>query len=422
MKKLLMFLLATLLVGSIFLAGCSNKEGASGASSDKVTLNVALWDENVSEVVDKSIDLFKEKHPEVEVKVTYTPFADYWTKLKTSLAGGSGPDIFWMNGPNFHQYASSGLIKDIQPLIDADSLDTSVYTQALVDLYTYEDNLYGLPYFLDSIGLFYNKKMFDDAGIPYPDDTWDWAKVEEVGAKLTDKEKGIYGYIASSANQAGYYNLIHQAGGFIISEDKTKSGFASPEAQSALQWTKDLMDKGISPSAQAQIETKVNQIFGSGKAAMLPNISVNAPVLHEMLGDDLGVAVLPKGKEKASIIHGLSWAMNAKTKHEELAWELQKVLSGEEAGKFMAESGFSIPAYKGTEEAWLESIPSLDLKVFVDSLEFGVPYPVSKNTAEWQDVENKEIQDALLGKKSIEDATKKLASKMDEILAKESEN
>ncbi|KKI92488.1 ABC transporter substrate-binding protein [Bacillus sp. SA1-12] len=421
MKKMFLLLLGVMLIGSVFLAGCS-KEGASGGSSDKVTLNVALWDENVSEVVDKSIELFKEKHPEVEVKVTYTPYADYWTKLKTSLAGGSGPDIFWMNGPNFYQYASTGLIKDIQPLIDGDKLDTSVYTPALVDLYTYEDKLFGLPYFLDSIGLFYNKKIFDEAGIPYPDETWDWSKVEEVGKKLTDKENGIYGYIASSSNQAGYYNLIHQAGGFIISDDKTKSGFNSPEAQSALQWTKDLMDEGISPSAQAQIETKVNQIFGSGKAAMLPNISVNAPVLHEMLGEDLGVAVLPKGKEQASIVHGLSWVMNEKTKHEELAWELQKVLSGEEAGKWMAESGFSIPAYTGTEDAWLESIPSLDLNVFVDSLEFGVPYPVSKNTAEWQEVENKEIQDALLGKKSVEEATKKIASEMDKILAKESEN
>ncbi|MGM7722782.1 ABC transporter substrate-binding protein [Metabacillus sp. Hm71] len=422
MRKFFSLLLGVILIGSIFLAGCSSKEGASGGSSDKVTLNVALWDENVSEVVDKSIELFKEKHPEVEVKVTYTPYADYWTKLKTSLAGGSGPDIFWMNGPNFYQYASSGLIKDIQPLIDGDKLDTSVYTPALVNLYTYEDKLFGLPYFLDSIGLFYNKKIFDEAGIPYPDETWDWAKVEEVGKKLTDKENGIYGYIASASNQAGYYNLIHQAGGFIISDDKTKSGFDSPEAQSALQWTKDLMDEGISPSAQAQIETKVNQIFGSGKAAMLPNISVNAPVLHEMLGEDLGVAVLPKGKEQASIVHGLSWVMNAKTKHEELAWELQKVLAGEEAGKWMAESGFSIPAYKGTEDAWLESIPSLDLKVFVDSLEFGVPYPVSKNTAEWQEIEDKEIQAALLGKKSIEDATKKIASEMNKILEKESKN
>lgn len=419
MKRGSLLLFITVFIGSIILAGCSNKEGASGNSSDKVTLNVALWDENVSDVVDKSIAQFKDENPDVEVKVTYTPFADYWTKLKTSLAGGSGPDIFWMNGPNFYQYASSGLIKDIQPLIDGDGLDTSVYTPALIDLYTYGDKLWGLPYFLDSVGLFYNKKMFDDAGIPYPDETWDWAKIEEVGSKLTNKEKGIYGYIASAANQAGYYNLIHQAGGFVISEDKTKSGFNSAETQSALQWTKDLMDKGISPSAQAQIETKVNQIFGSGKAAMLPNISVNAPTLYEMLGDDLGVAVLPKGKQQASIVHGLSWVMNNKTKHEKLAWELQKVLAGEEAGKSLAESGFSIPAYKGTEDAWVNSIPTLDLKVFVDSLKFGVAYPVSKNTTEWQDVENKEIQDALLGKSSIEEATENIATKMNEILAEE---
>ena len=77
----------------------------------------------------------------------------------------------------------------------------------------------------------------------------------------------------------------------------------------------------------------------------------------------------------------------------------------------------SIPAYKGTEDAWIKSIPSVDLQVFIDSLEFGVPYPVSENTTKWQDVENEEIQKMLLGQTSIDEATEAVAEKMNEILA-----
>ncbi|GIO58029.1 MULTISPECIES: ABC transporter substrate-binding protein [Paenibacillus] len=416
MARKMSIILVFLFLFTAVMTGCG---GSSGEAGGKKVINVALWDENVKDTVNKSIELYKKNHPDVEVKVTYTPWADYWTKLKTSLAGNSGPDVFWMNGPNFYAYASKGWIKDLQPLIDESKLDTSVYTDALVNLYTYNDHLYGLPYFLDAVGLYYNKELFDKAGVSYPDGSWTWDTIEQNAAKLTDKQNGVYGYTALIDSQSGYYDLIHQAGGYIISEDKTKSGFDSPEALSAFQWEKKLMDQGYSPNAQQQLETKPLQLFGSGKAAMFPAISVSAPELYKLLGDKLGVAPLPAGKQKATIVHGLSWAMNEKTKHQQEAWDLIQVLSGKEGEQYLAESGFSIPAYKGTEEGWLKSIPSLDLKVFVDSLDFAVPYPVSERTAEWQDVETKELQDAYLGKKSFEEALKTIADKMNEILAEE---
>ncbi|OZB91103.1 sugar ABC transporter substrate-binding protein [Paenibacillus sp. XY044] len=416
MTRKMSIILVFLFLFTAVLTGCG---GSSGEAGGKKVINVALWDENVKDTVNKSIELFKKSHPDVEVKVTYTPWADYWTKLKTSLAGNSGPDVFWMNGPNFYAYASKGWIKDLQPLIDESKLDTSVYTDALVNLYTYNDHLFGLPYFLDAVGLYYNKELFDKAGVSYPDGSWTWDTIEQNAAKLTDKQNGVYGYTALIDSQSGYYDLIHQAGGYIISEDKTKSGFDSPEALSAFQWEKKLMDQGYSPNAQQQLETKPLQLFGSGKAAMFPAISVSAPELYKLLGDKLGVAPLPAGKQKATIVHGLSWTMNEKTKHQQEAWDLIQVLSGKEGEQYLAESGFSIPAYKGTEEGWLKSIPSLDLKVFVDSLDFAVPYPVSERTAEWQDVETKELQDAYLGKKTFEEALKTIADKMNEILAEE---
>jgi multiple sugar transport system substrate-binding protein len=410
---------------SLLLAACSgsnsggNTGGSSGSSGGKKTLNVALWDENAKGFLDETIALYKKDHPNVDVKVTYTPWADYWTKLKTSLAGKGGPDVFWMNGPNIYAYASSGLVKDLQPLIDKDSMDTSVYTPALVDLYTYKGNLFGIPYFLDSIGLYYNKEIFDKAGVSYPDDTWTWDTVSENAPKLTDKDNGIYGFIANTANQTGYYNFIHQAGGNIINPDKSKSGFNTPETLSAFEWMDSFMKNGDSPTQQQQLETEPLQLFGSGKAAMFTALSVNGPQLNEMLGDKLAVAPLPAGKQKASIVHGLSWSINNNTKNEQEAWDLVKVLTSKEGNMKLANSGFSIPAYKGTEDGWLKSIPSLNLQVFVDALEYGVPYPVSEKTAEWQAVETKEIQDAFLGKKSFADALKALAEGMDNILAEE---
>jgi multiple sugar transport system substrate-binding protein len=385
MKKLICFNVLVLML--VLLAACS-----SGTGGNKQTIEVALWDENTKEAVNASIKAFNEKHPDVKVNVTYTPWADYWTKLKTSLGGGSGPDVFWMNGPNFYQYSTQGLIKNLEPFIEDDSnFSKDIYFPAVVDLYSLEGDLYAAPYFVDAVGLYYNKTLFDDAGLE----------------------------AHTVQSQSGYYNLMHQAGGYIISDDKTKSGFNTPEAKEAFNFIQNLIDKGISPSTQTQIETKPEQMFMSGKVAMLPRISVSAAEFEGELGEELGVAPLPKGKQEASIVHGIGWAMNEKTKDQDLAWELIKSLANEDGNRVIAESGFSIPAIKGMSDVWKESLPSLDLQIFIDAQETGVAYPVSKRTAEWQDVETAEIQRAFLGQQTIDEALEKIGTKMDEILEAE---
>jgi len=418
MKKIFSWIALTLMV--ISLVACSSN---SSSGENKKKLEVALWDENASDAVDASIEAFKKDHPDVEVNVTYTPWADYWTKLKTSLGGGSGPDVFWMNGPNFYQYSTQGLIKNLEPFISQDSqFNKDAYFPAVVDLYSLEGELYAAPYFVDAVGLFYNKKLFDEAGVEYPDESWTWEDIKEAGEKLTNHDKGIYGYAAHTVgNQQGYYNLIHQAGGFIISDDKTTSGFNTPEAKKAFTFLQDLFDKGISPSTQSQIETKVDQLFISNKLAMLPSINVNASTFVDELGDSVGVAPLPAGKQEAAIVHGIGWAMNEKTKDEELAWELVKYLANEDGNRVIAETGFSIPAIKSMSDIWKESLPSLDLQVFIDAQETGVAYPVSKRTAEWQDIEMKEIQAAFLGQQTIDEALEKVGTEMNAILKEEQE-
>lgn len=83
MKKRMSVLISVLFVLTALLSACGGGN-ASGGNNGKKVINVALWDENVRDTLDKSIKIFNEKHPNVEVKVTYTPWADYWTKLKNS--------------------------------------------------------------------------------------------------------------------------------------------------------------------------------------------------------------------------------------------------------------------------------------------------------------------------------------------------
>ncbi len=415
MKKNIFLSLMIFLIAGILIACGGNEK----ASKDGNTIDVALWDENVKPIVNESIKRFNEKHPDVKVNVTYTPFKDYWTKLRTGLNGGSGPDIFWMNGPNFYDYVDNGLINDVEDALVKGDISKDDITPAILDLYSKDDKLYGLPFFSDMVALYYNKAIFDEKNIPYPDDTWDWSKIEEVGKELTDKSKGIYGFGSAFSDQQGFYNYIPQNGGFIMSEDKTESGYDTPEAIEALEWQYKMMKEGISPTAQEQVETELIQSFSSGKIAVWPALSVRAGQLFETLGEDLGVTVLPTGKQRATTVHGISWAVNAKKQDDEVIQDLALELSGKDAQKQLAEAGFGIPTFLDQQDIWTESIEELDLAPLIESMKNdGVPYPVSKNTSEWQKVQNDEIQKALFGEQTVEEAVKKIATEMNEILTK----
>ncbi|MFC4776879.1 ABC transporter substrate-binding protein [Paenibacillus sp. GCM10023252] len=437
MRKV-MFVLVSILILSLLTAACSagNKEANNppaatngnakqGASEEankpkeNITLNIAVWDDKLKQTLDQVIEIYKKDHSHVDVQVTITPNKDYFTKVQTSLVGGSGPDLFMMNGPNFNKFASLGLLTNLEENIGKDKLDLSVYPQGINELYQIDKQSYGIPFFLGSIGLFYNKELFDQANIPYPDATWNWDTLKENAAKLTNKEKKVFGYVAVNSDQVGYYPLVYQAGGQIISADKKSSGLALPETKQAIQFMKDLMDEGISPSAQQQLETDPLQLFGSGGAAMYPGGSFDASNLTKLLGDKLGVAALPQGKQQGFYVHGSSWVINKASKHQQEAWELLRLLTGKEGQELLAKNAVNFPAYTDYVKVWAESIPSLDMSPFITSLDHTAPYPVSINTAEWAKVLKEAVTEALLGSKPVGEALDQAAEQMNQILSKE---
>ncbi|MCC9850777.1 extracellular solute-binding protein, partial [Streptococcus agalactiae] len=102
-------------------------------------------------------------------------------------------------------------------------------------IYNIKGEQYAIPKDYDTIGLWYNKKMFDAAGVSYPDETWDWNKLKEAAKKLTKPDGSQYGFLAPLHNQEGYYNFVYQNGGTIITKDK-KSGYDDPKTVEALKY------------------------------------------------------------------------------------------------------------------------------------------------------------------------------------------
>ncbi|WP_257350227.1 ABC transporter substrate-binding protein [Pseudalkalibacillus decolorationis] len=419
MRKLFSVLMIIFL---LLMTACAYKTDTSGDGSsndESITITLGFWDEAQANAYETVLKKFEEQNPNINVKLQPTPWDQYWTKLETAASSSVLPDVFWMNGPNFNKYASNGILLPLDKYLEKGKVDLNNYPQSLVELYTYEKTNYAIPKDFDTIALFYNKEMFDEAGVAYPDDTWDWNKVIEAAKKLTNKEEGTYGITATLNNQAGYYNTIYQAGGYVLSEDEKESGYDDPNTIKGLKFWTDMIHKHkVSPTLAQMTDTKPQQLFESEKVAMIYDGSWMAGVYHESLKEKVDVAVLPKGEKRATVIHGVGHAIAANSKHPDEAWKLLEFLASEEANQMFSESGLFIPAYNGTQEKWVEAIPEMNLQAFIDMLDYAVPYPANENTPEWQKLEYDILPKAWSGEESIEKTAKKLDEEVEKVLEK----
>ncbi|WP_030751789.1 ABC transporter substrate-binding protein [Streptomyces sp. NRRL F-5135] len=408
------------------LSGCSGGgTGAGGVGSGgkggKVELSYAAWDNNQKKVLEQLGREFTGTHPNVTVKVQLTPWTEYFNKLKTSVTGGSAPDVFWMNGPYFRLYASNGVIRPLDKEVAEDKVDLSVYPKALIDLYTYEGELYGLPKDMDTIGVWYNKALFDARGVDHPAPDWTWSDFNRTAAELTDPGKGVYGVAAQLTSFQEYqYNTIAQAGGYVISPDGKKSGYDQPETIKGLEFWTDLIEKKHSPDLQTMTDTSPLQLFEAGKLAMYWGGSWNAGEFsaNEYTKDKVDVAPLPRGEKRATVIHGVANVVSATTEHPREAWEFVEFLGSERAALAIGRSG-PLPARDGTRQAWVKDHPRFALTTFLDAVDYAVPFPVSENTAAWNEAELTHLTQAWTGERTVGEASAELARAMNDLLARE---
>ena len=165
-------LLVLVMVVSLLLTACGGAQ-APASSNEPVTISMMMWGDPAElEVWNKIVTDFHQAKPNITVKVEVSDWDSYWTKLKTLLSAGTPPDVFAMDAPLYLDYQSRGVLLNLQPYLDKNTdMLKGVYPQTL-EAYKTPDGMYGLPRDFQTIVLFYNKDMFDAAGVAYP--TADW--------------------------------------------------------------------------------------------------------------------------------------------------------------------------------------------------------------------------------------------------------
>lgn len=411
-----------LLLSSLFLLGaCGGSKESTRNEAKNVTLRYAFWDKNQEPAILEIIDGFQEKNPNINIEIEVTPYKQYFTKLEAAATGNVLPDLFWMNGPNFVQYASNDMLMPVKDIVKAEGMDMNNYVDSLVSLYTHEETLYGIPKDLDSVAMWYNKEIFDKAGVAYPTREWTIEDVKTASAKIKESGQDVYGLTIAPNAQESYYNFIPQAGGEIISSDKKRSGYHKPETLEAIKVMKDLYDSGIAVPYAAILDTRATDMFESGRVAMSYSGSWQAKPYdaNNNINKKIGLTFMPAIKSNTSVVHGLSNVISANTKHPDAAAKFLSYLGSKEANTILAESGTVIPAYKDVQHLWVEAFENVDATAYIDILENTMPYPVSAQTSKWALIENDYLKQVWSGILSPEEAVSKIAQEMDAVLTEE---
>ena len=344
------------------------------------------------------IDGFETDNPGVTVEVQTAPFDDYFTRLQTRVAGGDAPDAFELNYENFVSYAASGALLD--PTAAApEELDPSVFYPEAFEAFSYEGVQYGLPASFSNVVLFYNKDLFDAAGVDHPDESWAWDDVLAAAEELTDPDAGVWG-VFQPVSFFEYFKVLAQNGGEFF-DDAGDVAFDSPEGVEAAEW---LVDKvgAVMPSEADMGGQDDGGMFASGQLAMwYSGIWMFASL--EDVDFEWDIAVEPGNVERASHFFANGVVASASTDHpEETVRWLQYLAGSETTVDARLNASWELPPVADLDllTPYLEQGSPDNRQAVFASLESVVLPPVIERQQQMQDAIGQSLDRALLGQVS----------------------
>jgi multiple sugar transport system substrate-binding protein len=354
-------------------------------AQDKVTITYFTFSAAPDHTadLDKMIDLFEAANPGIEVKVETAAYADYFTELQTRIAGGDAPDTFELNFENFVTYASKGALLDLTSAIDADTA-ARYYPEAL-KAFQLDGTQYGLPASFSDVVLFYNKDLFDAAGVAYPTSDWTWADEQAAAEKLTNKDEDILGEYAPISFHE-FYKTAAQNGCGFFGEDGSVT-INQPKCVEALQYMIDAQDKGFQPSDADLAGVPNEDLFKQGKIAMLTS-GIWMFSGFQDLPFNWDIAVEPGNTQKASHFFSNAAVVSKDTKQAEAAAKWVAFFTSDpEAAKVRVAASWELPALQDQAlfQDYLAMTPPDNREAVFESLDAIVTPPVIEKQQQMQD-------------------------------------
>jgi multiple sugar transport system substrate-binding protein len=336
------------------------------------------------------IDQWNAANPDTQVQLNLVP--DYDTKLQTALAGGSPPDIFYIDSFKLPDLVAAGAVAPIgDQLTNPDD-----FYPSMREAFTLDGTFYCPPKDFSTLALEYNKDLFDAAGVEYPTADWTWADLRAAAEKLTNADAGVYG-MALSPDFARLIALIYADGGTITNEDFTAMTLDSDAVKQATEFYVGLVTDGFAAQPADLDSGWAGEAFGKGKAAMAMEGNWIVPFLKDQFPDvNYGVVELPAGAAgKATMAFTVCYGVPANGKNHDAAVKVVDYLTGPEGAKAWTDLGLAMPTRASLEAGWLEQYP--DLQPFIAGAAYAHKWQFRPGFQDVLDTINAGLQEAFTG-------------------------
>ncbi|HEX6972636.1 MAG TPA: sugar ABC transporter substrate-binding protein [Limnochordia bacterium] len=336
------------------------------------------------------LDAFTAANPDIDVSYLKIDGGQTLERTVVMSAGGSPPDVvLQMLGSEYIPLASTGLLYDITRSVDAAYL--AAFYPGPLDFSYYQGRLYGLPTVTGTMGIYYNKDMFSNAGIGSIPLDYDWTDFLSYAQKTTKADPegrvtqwgfSLYQYIRD------YMNFVWTNGGALMSPDRTRFTLNSPAAVEALQFVADLaLEHQVSPTRAVYSTTAAWTLWYEGSAAMYPCGSWCVGSSRERNQFNWDVTTFPTRKQYTVVNEPfISGVASGSRKPTEAVRFLKWLAHDEQAQRILAEIGEGIPINKAIANAYFPDprTPQHE-EVFLAMLNSGLPR-IMPYTPNWRDI------------------------------------
>lgn len=367
--------------------------------------------------LEKMKEAFESSQSNVKVNIETVGYNDYFTQLQTRIAGKTASDAFELNYENFVTYAKKNAIAEIDPMIQSSGFDTSVLNQNALKAFNVDNKQYGLPASFSVVLLFYNKDLFDKAGVAYPTKDWKWEDEQKAAEKIRALGKDIYGiYQPVTFNEL--YKVVKQNGGNLFNDDMTKFTINTPQNIEAVQFMVDRINESNVMPTQAQMSGMGDwDLFKSGRLGMLITGVWAIPDFAQNVDFNWDVEVEPGNVQKATHFFSNGLVINKDSKNQEAAFEWIKFMSAsKDAAKIRIDASWELPAvtYSDVLDSYLKQTPPSNRQAVFDSLNYLVTPPVIEQMAQMTDIINKGLEEATFKVKTVQQALDDIQKQLEE--------
>jgi multiple sugar transport system substrate-binding protein len=422
-------LLAVAVLLSLALAACcpstpAEPTAAPAEETGPITITMTAWDVSTTPYWQAVVDAYEAQNPNVNVELLDISSAEYQDKVNIMLSGGDETDIITVKDiPGYSAMLTRNQIVPLEGYIEKDQIDLSVYSGAAEEL-TFEGSIYGLPFRSDIWILYYNKDLFDQAGVDYPTNDMTWEQFDQIAREMTsgsgaDKVYGAHFHVWRSCVQLA---TVQDGKNTVIATDYS---YMKPMYDMVVGMQNDgiIMDYGELKAGSVHY----SGVFKNEQIAMLPMGSwfIGSLIAAKDAGEidfdwDVVKYPHPAGVEPGTTAGTLtSLAINANSKNKDAAWEFIKFYSGIEGAKALAETG-NLPAMRTPEVlevfSALDGVPAGAAEA-LQTTTVRLELPMHPKVGAVEQILNEEHDLIMTGSVSVDEGIASMTSRISEALA-----